>query len=85
LTQTDRACAVAAALARDFNDELTVILSGASNALKALEPGHPARETISEVHGAAQRCAVKCAQVAMYNFLRGRYAPRASLAALLEL
>jgi hypothetical protein len=85
LTGADRACALAAALARDFNDELTVILSSASNALMALEPGHPARPAVFEMRSSAHRCARKCAELAIFNHRHGRQAPRASLAALLEL
>ena len=44
LTNAGRACAVAAAAAHDFNNELTVILSGVSEALDALPAEDPARE-----------------------------------------
>jgi hypothetical protein len=57
LTRADRICAVAAAAAHDLNDELTVILSSVTGALRALEPRHPARALLLDLQSAAQRCA----------------------------
>ena len=57
ITKADHACAVAAAAAHDFNNELTVILSSVSHSIRALEPGHPARTHLLELQNAAQRCA----------------------------
>ena len=59
MDRTRHACAVAAAAAHDFNNELTVILNGASDALRWLEPEHPARALLVEVQAAAQRCVFK--------------------------
>ncbi len=56
LSNAKRACAVASAAAHDFNNELTVILSGFTNALAALDAGHPARPLLLDVRAAAQRC-----------------------------
>jgi hypothetical protein len=59
ITKADHACAVAAAAAHDFNNELTVILSSVSHSIRALEPGHPARAHLLDLQNAAQRCAQK--------------------------
>ena len=59
ITRADHACAVAAAAAHDFNNELTVILSSVSASIQALEPGHPARPHLLDLQDAAERCARK--------------------------
>jgi hypothetical protein len=59
LNTTKRACAVAAAAAHDFNNELTVILSGTADALRTLSPQHPARQGLLDIQAAAQRCVWK--------------------------
>ncbi|HUB83476.1 MAG TPA: hypothetical protein VMB03_31975 [Bryobacteraceae bacterium] len=56
---TRRACAVAAAAAHDFNNELTVILSGAAGALRLVPASHPARELLLDIQAAGQRCVWK--------------------------
>jgi len=56
LSTAKRACAVAAAAAHDFNNELTVILSGVTEALAALDGQHPARAPLLDIQAAAQRC-----------------------------
>ena len=85
LTRADQASALAAVLANHFNSELTVILSGASNALAALEPGHPAREAVLDVNLSARRCARRCADLLAFTERRGARSVRASLAAVLDL
>jgi signal transduction histidine kinase len=57
ITRADHACAVAAAAAHDFNNELTVILSSVSSLILGLEPGHPSRPQLLDLQDAAQRCA----------------------------
>ena len=59
LSNAKRACAVAAAAAHDFNNELTVILSSAANALHALDASDPARVLLLDIQAAAQRCVWK--------------------------
>jgi hypothetical protein len=59
LTRTNRACAVAAAAAHAFNNELTVILSGVTDVLHSLGPQHPARPLLLDIQAAAQRCVWK--------------------------
>jgi hypothetical protein len=56
LTNADRACAVAAATARDLNDEFTIIVNCVSESILSLEPGHPARLYLADIQRATQRC-----------------------------
>jgi hypothetical protein len=71
LTKADQAYAVAAAAARDFNDELTVILSSVFNSIETLEPGHPARPYLFDLHDAALRCARTTSGLLNYSFSQG--------------
>lgn len=59
LTNADRACAVAAAAARDLNDEFTIIVNCVSESILTLEPGHPARLYLADIQHATQRCVWK--------------------------
>jgi signal transduction histidine kinase len=59
LNKTDRLSTVAAAVAHDLNNELTVILTSVTQSIEMLEPGHPARELLLDLQGAAQRSAWK--------------------------
>jgi len=58
-TNAKRACAVAAAAAHDFNNELTVILSSAADALALLDATDPAHLLLLDIQAAAQRCVWK--------------------------
>lgn len=55
--EPDRAGALAAAVASEFNDELTLILSQCEISLELLGSGHPAAEALVELRHAALRCA----------------------------
>jgi signal transduction histidine kinase len=59
LSNAKRACAVAAAAAHDFNNELTVILSSAADALRSLDATDPGRVRLLDIQAAAQRCVWK--------------------------
>lgn len=74
---------MAAAAAHDFNNELTVILSGVSGMITSLEPGHPARPYLLDVQSAAQRCAHKTSGLLAFGTRRVRPS-RASLESLIE-
>ncbi len=54
-----RACAVAAAAAHDFNNELTVIMNSVAGLLDALDARHPSRPLLLDIQAAAQRCVWK--------------------------
>jgi two-component system, cell cycle sensor histidine kinase and response regulator CckA len=49
--------ALAAGIAHEFNEDLTVILSSLSHALEDVRPEHPAYEHLRELQRAARRCA----------------------------
>lgn len=67
----DRAYAVAAAAASDFNDELTVILSSVSESLGRLEEEHPARALLLDLQDAAQRCVWKADELLQFSARHG--------------
>ena len=71
LTNSDRACAVAAAAAHDFNDELTIIVNSASKSILLMEPGHPARPYIADIESAVQRCIWKASGLLTCTAHRG--------------
>jgi hypothetical protein len=83
ITRADHACAVAAAAAHDFNDELTVILSSVSSSISALEPGHPARPHLLELQDAARRCARKSSGLLCFGLSGGARASRGPMEKLL--
>ena len=83
ITKADHACAIAAAAAHDFNDELTVILSSVYSSITALEPGHPARPHLLELQDAAQRCARKCSGLLSFGLSGGAHTVRGPLEKLL--
>jgi hypothetical protein len=83
-TQTAHACAVAAAAAHDFNNELTVIMSGVSDVLDSLGPDHPARGMLLEIRAAAQRCVWKTYGLLSYSSRLQSAPVRASLEYLLD-
>jgi hypothetical protein len=84
LVKTDRAYVIAAAAARTFNDELTVILSSLACSYHAMEPGHPARRPLVDLELAALRCAATTHKLMDYGGRRGARALRVGLDALLE-
>jgi len=75
---------LATALAHDFNNELTVILSSVSTLIDALEPGHPARPQAIDLQDAAQRCARKTSGLLRYGLKRGGHTMRTSLERLID-
>jgi glucan phosphorylase len=71
VVRIDRAYLIAAAAARDFNDELTVILNSLDAVLEHLEEGHPALPLLNDLQGAAQRCVWKTAGLLEFSVRRG--------------
>jgi len=48
--------ALAAGVAHELNEELTVIMSSLEAATAHLDPGHPARRELKQLRMAARRC-----------------------------
>jgi hypothetical protein len=78
----DRTGLVAAAVAHDFNNELTVILTSVTESLRGMESDHPSRPYLLELRAAAQRCTWKAS--GLLNFCaRNHHLPvRASFESL---
>lgn len=66
VTHAERACSVGAAAAHDLNDELTIILTAASEALATVHLGHRACPHLFDLQAAAQRSAWKVAHLLNY-------------------
>ena len=71
LTKADQVSTAAAAVAHDLNNELTVILTSVRQSIEALEPGHPSRDYLLDLQGAAQRCAWKAHGLLHYSLKQG--------------
>jgi hypothetical protein len=84
LTDTDRACAVAAAAAHDLNNELTVILSSVTAALDIIGENDPANPLLLDLQAAAQRCVWKASALLNYSARVSPHPVRASLEYLVE-
>lgn len=84
VVRIDHAYAVAAAAARDFNDELTVILNSVSESLGSLDEDHPARLLLLDLQCAAQRCTFMADDLLQFSARRGTRPSAAPLAALLD-
>jgi hypothetical protein len=84
LSRTDRASAVAAAVAHDINDEMTIILNSAWVSMQLLEPGHPARLLLHDLSAATQRCIWKTSTVLNYGARCGVHPVSAPLEHLAE-
>jgi hypothetical protein len=84
LTNTDRACAVAAAAAHDFNNELTVILSSVTGALETVGAEHPAHLLLLDLEAAAQRCVWKASGLLNFSTRVNPHPVRASFEFLIQ-
>jgi len=82
--RNDRACAVAAAAAHDWNDELTVILSSVESLLETIGPEHRGRHFLLELRGAAHRCAWKASGLLNFTARRGARPSAASMESLIR-
>jgi signal transduction histidine kinase len=85
LTKADRLSTAAAAVAHDLNNELTVILTSVTNTIEALEPGHPSRDLLLDLQGAAQRCAWKTSGLLNYSVRQGARTVAAPFEELIDL
>ena len=75
----------ATAMAQDFNSELTVILNSVSEAMMALEPGHPARPALSDAERSVRRCARKTSGMLALGLRNGARPSSAPLEAVMDL
>jgi hypothetical protein len=83
VTRIDRSCAVAAAAAQDWNDELTVILSSVEHLLGDCRVDDPGRVILLELRAAAQRCAWKASGLLNFTSRRGIRPSAASMESLI--
>jgi hypothetical protein len=84
LLKTDRVCAIAAAAAHGLNNELTVILNSVSNSIPTLEPGHPARPDLLDLHLAVLRCSRISSSLLEFTARHGARAASASFDHLIK-
>lgn len=84
LTNSDRACAIAAAAAHDLNNELTVILNSVDGALNTVGAENPARALLLDLRAATQRCAWKAAGLLSFSARVNPHPVRASFEYLIE-
>jgi hypothetical protein len=84
LTDTNRACAVAAAAAHDLNNELTVIVNSVTCVLGTVEAGNPAHQLLLDLQAAAQRCAWKASGLLNFSARINPTPVRASFEFLIE-
>jgi hypothetical protein len=84
LSKADRACAVAAAVGSDFNDELTILLTGLDESLGMCEADDPMRPLLLEMRAAAQRCTWKASGLLNFAARAGVSHVRASAEDLME-
>jgi hypothetical protein len=79
----DRVYLVAAAAARGFNDELTVILTSLDGVFGQLPDDHPALPLLFDLQAAAQRCVWKAGDLMEFSARRGVAPPPPPLKKLL--
>ena len=84
LTNTHRACAVAAAAAHDLNNELTVILNSVTCALETVAPENAAHPLLLDLRAAAQRCVWKASGLLNFSARLNPSPVRASFEYLIE-
>jgi len=83
ISKTDRATAVLAAAAHEFNDELTVILNAVAESLETLSPTHPGYRGLIEAQCAAHRCAQRTEGMLCFSARRGHRPAPSCVEALL--
>jgi hypothetical protein len=79
-----RALAIATAFAKEAADELTVILSCASELMEALDDDDPSRPLLLELQNASQRCVAKTGILLRFTSRRGTRPSSARLEALVD-
>jgi len=84
LTQIDRLSTIAAAVAHDLNNELTVILTSVTHTIESLPPDDPSRELLLALQSAAQRCAWKASGLLNFSLKQGAKQVAASSESLID-
>jgi hypothetical protein len=72
ILKPDRATAILAAAAHEFNDELTVIMNAVAESLDALSPTHPMFHNLVEAQCAAHRLAQRAEGMLCFSARRGQ-------------
>ena len=83
-SRADRPYAVAAAIAHDLNNELTVILTSVAVSLAMIDDGHPAVPLLLDLQEAANRCAWRAAALLNFSARKGVLAAPIPVERLLE-
>ena len=84
LTNSDRACAVAAAAAHELNNDLTVILNSVTEVLAAAGSEDPSRPMLLDLRAATQRCVWKTSGLLSFSARFSPHPVRASFEYLIE-
>ena len=83
-SRADRPYAVAAAVAHDLNNELTVILNCVAMSLEMIHDGHPAVPLLLDLQDAANRCAWRAAALLNFSARKGVLAAPIPVERLIE-
>ena len=84
LSESNRACAVAAAAAHEFNNELTVILNSVTNVLELVDENDEAYLLLVDLRAAAQRCVWKASGLLNFSARVNPHPVRASFDYLIQ-
>lgn len=84
LSESNRACAVAAAAAHELNNELTVILSSVTSALELIDERDEAHLLLVDLRAAAQRCVWKASGLLNFSARHNSRPVRASFDYLIQ-
>jgi hypothetical protein len=80
----DRSYAVAAAAAREINDELTVILNSVSESLEIIGKDDPVHVLLLDLQSSAQRCVHKAERLLQFSARRGTRPSAALMETLID-
>ena len=83
-SKSERAYALAATVAHDLNEELTVILNSVAHTVDSLDPEHPAFPHMAELLASVQRCAWRSSKLLNFCARRGHLSGRSGRLSLEE-
>ena len=84
MSNSDRACAVAAAAAHDFNNELTVIMNSVTGVLATVGEDDSSYPLLLDLQAAAQRCVWKASGLLNFSARVNPHPVRASFDYLIQ-